>query len=83
MAILRLEVRYTHKQKKYYPPEYYSYCPEPQMNQNCKGIFVKTRIDQIECVACMHLHKTIHLHPFIPELLPPPEIYDDCGILTV
>lgn len=77
MAILHLEVRHFKRQKKSYPPEYYSHCPNPQFTQLCNGLFVKTRVDQYECVACMHIHNTIHLHPLLPELL------IDCDIIKI
>jgi len=72
-----LEVRHFKKQKKHYPPEYYSRCRNPQYTQYCNGLYVKTRVDQYECVACMHIHNTIDDHPLLPFLL------TDCDILIV
>lgn len=59
-----------------------SSCPQPQYTQYCMGLYLPTRQDQTECVACMRLHDTLNEHPLIIKLLPPdtPLLYRYHGV---
>lgn len=70
MAILHLEVRHLHIKNS---PLYN--CPSPQYTEDCQGLYIITRQNQIECVACMQLHNTIDSHPLLPEIAPTAPIY--------
>ena len=76
MAILHLEVKFFKRQKRYYPEDYYSRCPCPQYNNECQGLFIKTRRWQVECVSCMILHNTIEKHPLLVKINHPIEYKD-------
>lgn len=63
MAGLFLQVKYI---KKHRSPIFY--CPKPQDNNDCQGKFLRTRVGQKECVACMKLHKTLLKHPLFKKI---------------
>lgn len=83
MAILHLEIKYIKKQRKHYPENYYSKCPNPQFTERCMGVYVKTRRRQKECVECMKLHGTIDKHPLLAAVRGKKPIYNEYDILDL
>ena len=77
MAIWHLEPKHIKVKKK---TEYF-YCPNPQYNQYCNGVYVKTRKWQIECVECMKAHGTISRHPMLKKVACGNTMYGEYDIL--